>query len=160
MADGGSRHSQLPARVRRKEECGFCWLVFEAHRLLYHSALRLKDILGPATRVKKKKKKEGQPSRAWQVALLAPPRGRGGHGSSGCRSSPHNSLSRTLHNSLSHTLHNSLSHTLHNSLSHTLHNALSHTHHNSLSHSTRQEGPRTGRCSSNWFRFQTAHSVC
>ena len=31
-------------------------LVFEAHRLLYHSALRLKDLLGPVTRVKKKKK--------------------------------------------------------------------------------------------------------
>jgi len=39
-------------------------LVFEAHRLLYN--LRLKDLLGPVTRVKKKKKKHWP--RLWKQA--------------------------------------------------------------------------------------------
>ena len=48
---------------RLREEANVRWegyrggLVFEAHRLFVSLNLRLKDLLGPATRVKKKKKK-------------------------------------------------------------------------------------------------------
>ena len=48
--------------IRRRHICPFGGgLVFEAHRLFVSHNLRLKDLLGPVTRVKKKKKKDGTP---------------------------------------------------------------------------------------------------
>ena len=45
--------------------CGYRGgLVFKAHRLLYHS---LKDLLGPVTRVKKKKKKMRGQEATWKA---------------------------------------------------------------------------------------------